>query len=293
MANRHLPSQRSGAAHPVLVLGLVSLGLLLVLSLVLVRDSRQRSAGTADGSTELVVYCAAAMRGPLEEIAKAYQGEVGTPVRLVYGGSNTLVSQIEVSQRGDLFVAADESYTELARSKNLIKEVLPVAAMRPVIVVAQGNPKQIKRLDDLVRDDVRLALGNPDQAAIGKVSKQLLEAAGLWPQVEERVRAAGVFKPTVPDVANDVKIGSVDAGIVWDTTAAQYADLDMVHAAPLDEKVSRVELGVLTVSKDPAAALRFAQYVTASDRGLETFAKYKFETVEGKPWTDAAPAPSN
>ncbi len=25
-----------------------------------------------------------------------------------------------------------------------------------------------------------------------------------------------VFKPTVSDVANDVKIGSVDAGIVWE-----------------------------------------------------------------------------
>ena len=38
-----------------------------------------------------------------------------------------------------------------------------------------------------------------------------------------------VFKPTVVDAANDVKLGAVDAAIVWDSMAKQYPDLEFVR----------------------------------------------------------------
>jgi len=40
-----------------------------------------------------------------------------------------------------------------------------------------------------------------------------------------------VFKPTVNDLANDVKIGTVDAAIVWDATVKQYAEMVAVPEA--------------------------------------------------------------
>ena len=69
--------------------------------------------GTAD--EQLLVYCAAGMRYPMEEIAAAYEHQFGVPVQLQYGGSNTLLNQLEVSRVGVLYVAADTSYVELAR----------------------------------------------------------------------------------------------------------------------------------------------------------------------------------
>ena len=103
--------------------------------------------------------------------------------------------------------------------------------MRPVVAVAKGNPKNIRTFDDLLREDVRVALANPDAASIGRTIQELLEKQRPMGRVEEHAK---VFKPTVGDVANDVKIGSVDAGVVWDATARQYPELEAVHLPLFD-----------------------------------------------------------
>ncbi|MEX0715245.1 MAG: substrate-binding domain-containing protein [Planctomycetaceae bacterium] len=243
-------------------------------------------ARAADDSDRLFFYCAAGMRYPVDEIVRRYEEEYGVKVEVGYGGSNDLLSRLEVARVGDLFLAGDDHYTRLAREKGLAAETIPVATMRPVIAVRKGNPKNISGVSDLLRSDVRTAFGNPDQAAIGKTVRKLLEESGHWSDVEARVRRDGVFKPTVNEIANDVKLGSVDAGIVWDTTVAQYPDLEAIRAPELDAGMARIEVCVLASSESPTAALKFARYLTARDRGLEVFREKRFETVEGDKWEE-------
>jgi ABC-type molybdate transport system substrate-binding protein len=100
------------------------------------------------------------------------------------------------------------------------------------------------------------------------------------------VNRNGVFKPTVNEVANDVKIGSVDAGIVWDTTAAQYEELRAIPLPILDGGVAQVEICILNSAEDPTAALHFARYVAARDKGLPIFSEEGFEVVQGDVWQD-------
>ncbi len=166
----------------------------------------------------LVVYCAAGLRAPMEEVAKEYEAAYGVPVQIQYGGSQTLLAGIEVSRRGDLYVPADESYIQTAREKGLIDETIPLARMTPVLVVKQGNPKNLRTIDDLLKPDVRLAQGNPDATAIGSLTRDALRKSGQWDALNGRT---AVFKMTVNDVANDVQVGAADAGIVWDSTVRQ------------------------------------------------------------------------
>jgi len=243
-------------------------------------------SGPDPNAGELMMYCAAAERLAVERTVADYEKEYGTRVRLQFGGSNTLLSQIEVAKSGDLYLAADESYIDIARKKGLVAEELPVARMRPVLAVKKGNPNKIEGLGDLLREDVRAALGNPDQPAVGKRGKQVLSEAGLWEKVERHVTETGVFKPTEPEVANDVKLGSVDVGILWDSTASRLPELEAVHTPELDRAVSQVTLGVLASAKDPTAALHFARYLAARDRGLKHFEATGFEPVEGDKWAD-------
>jgi len=234
---------------------------------------------------DLLVFCAAGMRYPMEKIAADYEEEFGVRVNLHYAGSNTLLSQIKTGQEGDLFLAADESYIELARDEDLVKEKLYVANIRPVIAVHKDN-KTVRSIDDLAKPEHRVALGNPSAAAIGKKVKKLLTKTGKWQSVESNVTKNGVFKPTVNEVANDVKLNVVDAGIVWDSTVEQYAELKAVRVPELDAGQSLVSFGVMTSSSQPTAALHFARYVTAKDRGLATFSEMGFEAVEGDVWAD-------
>ncbi len=275
--------RRRGTTNYLYTLILVSAVLLAGLVVLLFLG---RGQGSGAGAADLMMYCAAAERLAVEKIAADYQQEYGTSVRLQFGGSNTLLSQIEVARSGDLYLAADESYIEMARKKGLAAEKLPLARMRPVLAVQSGNPKNIRGLQDLLRDDVRAALGNPDQPAIGKRIKRLLTEAGMWEQVEKHVAATGVFKPTEPEIANDLKLGSVDVGIIWDSTAGRIPEVEAIHTPELDRSISQVTLGVLTTAKNPTAALHFARYVAARDRGLPHFIEVGFEPVDGDKWTD-------
>jgi molybdenum ABC transporter molybdate-binding protein len=251
--------------------------ILPLLLLALLASCDRKPAGP-----EVVLYCAAGVQPPVQEIIAAYEKETGVAVRVQYGGSGQLLGNIEASRRGDLFIAGDASYIDIGRKKGLIHEAIPLATMRPVILVATGNPKKIASLNDLLRNDVRLALANPDQASIGRTLRALLQKTGQWGAFEKH---ATVLKPTVNDLANDVKVGSVDAAIVWDATARQYPDLAAIHSDVLDAAVERVTIGVLADSSQPTRALQFARFLAAADRGGPVFTKHAFEAIGGDPWS--------
>jgi len=237
------------------------------------------SGGTAPKS--LLVFCAAGIKPPVAAVAREYEQAFGVGVQLQYGGSGTLLSNLRVTDTGDLFLAADESYMKAAREFGLLAETIPLARQRPVIAVAKGNPKHIRTLEDLNQPGVRVAMANPDAASIGRTVRDCLQRAGQWAEFAKRVT---VFKPTVNDVANDVKIGSVDAGLVWDATARQYPELEFVTVPLLDQGVETITIGVLKRSTQPTAALRFARYLGASDKGQKQFAKFYYEPMDGDEW---------
>lgn len=271
--------------NPARTVLLGSLATAAALVLLLWWPSRQPShPASPPGSTPhtpIVVYCAAGMKGPVEAVAREYETEFGVAVHLQYGGSGTLLSNLKVARTGDLYLAADGSYLDLARSNGLVAEILPLARMSPVLAVRTDNPAPPTTLDDLLRNGGTLALANPDAAAIGRVTRSQLQAAGRWDAIAPAVR---VYKPTVNEVANDVKLGTVTAGVVWDSTAAQYPELKAVRIPELSAATSTVGIAVLECSTQPAAALRFARYLAARDRGLPRFAKAGFQAVRGDLW---------
>lgn len=276
-------SARANGASRVQVVAIGSLVMIAILIGLLMWPPKTDTPGAGTTSEPLVFYCAAGIKPPVEAVTREYERVYGVPLHLQYGGSGTLLSNIRVSRLGDLFLAGDTGYLEEARRLGLLAEVIPLARVRAVLAVRQGNPKGIRALPDLLRDDVTVAMANPDAAAIGRLTRERLRETGDWEALEKRCK---VFKPTVNDVANDVMIGSVDAGIVWDATAAQRPELDLVRAAALEAVTSEISVGVLTCSRRPTAALRFARYLGARDRGLRTFAQYRYEPVEGDAWAE-------
>jgi len=132
-----------------------------------------------------------------------------------------------------------------------------------------------------------VALGNPDAASVGKQTRIAMTGVGLWEDLEAAVQSRGVFKPTVNDVANDIKIGTVDAGVIWDSTARQYPELEIVAPLSQDESFQmEVTIGVLKSSRQPTEALRFARYLSARDKGLKAFERHYYTVVNGDLWAN-------
>jgi molybdenum ABC transporter molybdate-binding protein len=234
----------------------------------------------------IVLYCAAGVKPPVEAVVQAYRDEYGVEVQIQYGGSGTLLSNLQVATRGDLYVAADQSYVDIGRSKGLINEVLPLARQRPVIAVPKGNPENVRTIADLYEKDLRVSLGSPDAASVGKTTREVLLETGEWERLEAHVRRRGVFKPTVPEIANDVKLGAADAGVVWDTTVTQYPNLETVRIPAFEKTVQLISINVLSYSDNPTSALRFARYLAARDRGLQAFQDRRYDVVDGDVWSE-------
>ena len=142
-----------------------SAALVVVMIALLIRADAPRPS--ADPTSEpLLLFCAASNRAVIEEICADYRAEFGREVHVQYGASQTLLSSLEVTETGDVFLPADDSYIEMALKNELIDEVLPLATMKPVVGVRKGNPKNIRNLTDLSRKDVRLIQASPDQTYV-------------------------------------------------------------------------------------------------------------------------------
>jgi molybdate transport system substrate-binding protein len=265
--------------------GIAVLSLLVLAGLILLLVYSGRSPGPNGApAATLVLYCAAGLQPPVSEILNEYQAANPVAFQTQFAGSGSLLSDIRVAG-GDLFVAADVQYLLTARQMKLVDQILPIATQTPVLIVPKGNPQKIAGLDDLLHSGVRLSLADPKMAAIGKIVQGLLKQDPRWEQMWQK---AIIHRETVNQVANDVKLTAADAGIVWDATAAQYPDLQIVHVPEFDRSKNEIAVGVLTSAKDPSLALRFARYLTAPDKGLLVFRKYGYTVADGQPAAAAA-----
>lgn len=258
---------------------LIAAFLLVAAGALLLRDN----APTASKARRsLVVYCAAGLKKPIEALAAQYTQEFGDEVQVQYGGTGTLLSTLRTVQTGDLFIAADAAGIEDGHKHKLLAEVIPIIRQRPILAVSKGNPKQLLSLQDLQRKGIRFALTNPESAALGRLTRKL-----LGPDYEPLSQKATVTKPTVNDIASDLNLGTVDAAILWDSTAAQFPNLEVVQLPKLSEHTEDACAAVLAASKQPTAALRFARFLAAPERGAIVFEKMGFPPIRGDRWAEA------
>lgn len=247
--------------------------------------SGERSSATAAAAgIEVSLFCAASNQTVMEDIRRAYEAETGRKVRIQYGASQTLLSQLAVSGTGDLFLPADDSYLTMAREKQLVNEMLKVASMRCVLAVRKGNPKHINELSDVFADDIRFVQASPDAAAVGRLTKNVTTQLGVWDKLDT---ATDAYRTTVTEVANDLAVNAADAGIVYDVVLYGYPDLEIVEVPEFSDAVSQVAIGIVSSSKQPADALHFARYIAAEDRGLQHYRRHGFRTNRGAEWSES------
>ena len=146
----------------------LTLALMLTLSLAACGGTSGSQADTpapaepSDASIELIVYAAASMTETLQEIAGLY-AEAAPNVTLTFNfdSSGTLKTQIQEGADCDLFISAGQKQMDqldIASSPEVNTEGLDfvdtdsrvdLLENRVVLVVPDGNPKDIQSFDDM------------------------------------------------------------------------------------------------------------------------------------------------
>ncbi len=235
------------------------------------------TTGCGPAEDKVFVWCAAGMRPPIKELAEEFEETHGIPIELTYGGSELLLGQIELHKRGDVYIAGDADYIDMADERGFVSTRRTLCYFVPVILVQEGNPKGITGFDDLLQPRMKLGQGDPKAAAIGRLMPTILELNDVDPDAwRDNVEQ---MTPTVNELAIHVQLGNLDAAIVWDSIARQYEDYsDIIDISPDRNATPIVEGAVLTFSNMPDEAQAFLDFL-ASDRGKEVLAKHGY-TVE-------------
>jgi len=234
----------------------------------------QGAPDKAKGS--LYLYAGAGLRSAMEDLIHAFTARTGVAVQCDYGGSGMLISRLRLARTGDLFMPGDIWYVELAEKEGLIASKANVCWFVPVILVEKGNPKNLRTLADLARPGLRLGLGDPRACQVGRASEEIF--------AKNKIDAAAIEKNlafssvTVNELGLQIVTGKLDAAIVWDAIAAQYADrADVVPIPPRQNVFSRVTVGVLNSARDRALADEFVKFLQ-SDDGQSVFRKFHYRT---------------
>ena len=187
---------------------------------------------------EVVVFAAASLEATLTEIADLYK-EVAPEVTLTFSfeSSGTLRTQIIEGAVCDLFISAGQSQMndlEVGQNENGADYVysdtrIDFVENKVVLAVPDDNPKDIQTFSDLATDKLSLLCIGNDDVPVGSYSLEILDTLGIdIAQLESDGKVT--YASNVTEVANQVKEGAVDCGIIYATDAYTY-ELTVVDEA--------------------------------------------------------------
>jgi len=217
----------------------------------------------------LLFYCGATMVRPMKEIAHLYTRRYGIRVTIVQGGSGDLLRQLKSVKKGDLYLPGSADYLYREEDRSLFGYRAEIGENSLVLLVRRGNPKKIRGVEDLLRPELRVAIGAARLGSIGRVTREaLLKKRGreFYCRIQN---GAMYFVTDSRELVEMLKRGEIDVGISWKATALFPENRPYVEAIALPKglcKPKKLVIAVLNYSKNSEAAKRFVD-LTASPEG--------------------------
>ncbi len=226
----------------------------------------------------ILVYCGAGLRKPMDELGKMFQEETGIMVELSFGGSAQCTAQILTTEKGDVFMPGDVAELQPLTEKGKVKLQKPVVLHIPVLAVPKGNPAGIKSLQDMAKQGVKVALGDPQSCPIGKVADKILKDQGLLEEVEPNVV---VRTANVSELFTYLALQQADAAIIWEDNLVGDDKIEAVSVPEMKQYIKTVPVASLKFSQQPEAATQFMDFVT-SEKAMAVWKKWGFKpALEG------------
>jgi molybdate transport system substrate-binding protein len=268
------------------------------------QDQTNNDATETEAEGPLLVHVGGTMRPVMEKLAAEYEAETGQAVEINSAGSGELLANIELQAEGDLYVSHDP-FLDIIMYRKLAIDGYTLGRIFPVIIVQEGNPKNIKGLKDLAREDVTLALTDYKLSTLGRMlptifSKANMDLAKLTEEKNIIIHRSGSY------VANLVSMDNADAALVWLAVAKLREDkLDWIEIPEhlpvpgVDAVTSatgkdyyltpvRVTICSLKCSDQKKAATKFMEYLTSESarKTLEAFGFGVSEKLRRKEYED-------
>lgn len=182
---------------------------------------------TSFARADMVVFAAASLKGPLDQIAGQFDDLV-----VSYGGSGTLARQVGLGAPADLVLLANVAWMDVLVDQGTV-DVISVQdfASNRLVVIAQAGHAQLvlepSRLSGALGDG-RLAVGLTKAVPAGIYAKTALQALGLWETTQNHLAEVDSVRAALALVAR----GQVPLGIVYGSDVRVSAAVTQVAMFP-------------------------------------------------------------
>lgn len=236
------------------------------------------AAPAAAFAADLTVSAAASLTNAFRDLGPMFEAaSPGTRVQFNFGASGALLQQIARGAPADVFASADEETLDQARAKSLIDAATRrnFASNALVVIVPAASANVPGAVSDLAQAPyARIAIGLPASVPVGRYTKAVLDAAGLWSAIEPRMVGAENVRQALDYVAR----GEVDAAFVYATDAAIMTGKVKVAFSVPTTKPILYPVAVVAGSPNAAVAARFVEFLGGA-RAQAVLARHGF----GKP----------
>jgi molybdate transport system substrate-binding protein len=215
-------------------------------------------------AVDLTVSAAASLSNAFRELAPMFEAaNPGTKVLYNFGASGALLQQMSKGAPVDVFASADQETMDQAQALGLVRapQRRDFASNALVVIVPGAAANPPKALPDLTRAAYqRIAIGLPASVPVGRYTKGVLQAAGLWAAIEPKMIGAHSVRQALDYVAR----AEVDAGFVYATDATVMPDKVKVALVVPTTRPITYPVAALSASANAALALRFVEFVQSA-----------------------------
>lgn len=254
-------------------------------------------------TAELVMYLAGNQFMVMEELIKDFQGK-NPNIKSIYVETippgqilkNQILKQGEVdgvktAQNPDLFASVNLKHLKKLKEVGRMENYAIYIHNKLELMVAAGNPKNIKGPEDLGRDDLVQSHPNPLTEGIFKFyGSEMLKDLNLHEKVTAGAQCKGCWaiegktwftERHHRETPHRIENGEADVGIVWTTEVAhakaERRAIDGVAIPAPYNKQDKVNyaIGILNDGRNKENAQVFLDYL-ASDEAQAIYEKYGF-----------------
>ncbi|HPD16108.1 MAG TPA: molybdate ABC transporter substrate-binding protein [Planctomycetota bacterium] len=226
----------------------------------------------------LELFVGSASKPATEEAAKVFEEKTGCQMRLYFGGSGAMLSQMKLARRGDLYFPGSSDFMELAKREKLVVPETEqiVVYLIPAINVPADNPKKIEKLEDLGKPGVRVGIARPDSVCVGLYAVEVLTYNKVVDLVKPRIVTN---TESCEKTAQIVALGTVDAVLGW--RVFQYWNPEKIKTILLEPaqvpRIGYIPIAQSVFCKQPEVAKAFVDFLRSED-GKAVFRKWNYLT---------------
>ena len=233
--------------------------------------------GCSGSPTTLIAMAAGGAKPAMDDIGSRWNQEFEPQLIVSYGGGGELLQQMQYGRVGDIFIAPEQAFMDMAVSHNLIdaETIVNVAYMIPAIAVARGNPHSIHSLADLAIPGLRIAMTRPETTLLGRLAPEIFKRAGLSEAINTNITA---YASDPNNLMYLIATGNIDAGITWHFYQSYDDKLEIIFLEP-DQVTGIGEMlaAVNSASSNKDDAARFIDFLI-SEAGQAIFQQHGYIT---------------